>query len=190
MPVRSPDNPGNFQQTLQAIRQNDDAALAALYKAHYAATQQYVLQNRGTAEQAKDIFQEAFIVLWRNIQMQKFVPENEQSIAAYLYRVSKNKWISYLRSAQHKLSATLPQEQAEDSTADEIDAEQQSYINNVVRHLQQLGHQCKELLTAFYYKKQSMRQIGEQFGWTEASAKNNKYRCLEKLRNLMKNQND
>jgi hypothetical protein len=31
-----------------------------------------------------------------------------------------------------------------------------------------------------------MKKIAKHFAWTDASARNNKYRCLQKLREIMK----
>ncbi|HEY0040609.1 MAG TPA: hypothetical protein VGB71_08105, partial [Flavisolibacter sp.] len=50
-----------------------------------------------------------------------------------------------------------------------------------------LGNNCRELLNRFYFQKESLRTIALAFQWTEATAKNNKYRCLQQLRELIKN---
>jgi DNA-directed RNA polymerase specialized sigma24 family protein len=41
------------------------------------------------------------------------------------------------------------------------------------------------VLTLYYFMKQSMSKIAAVFSWTEATAKNNKYRCLQRLRNMV-----
>ena len=47
-----------------------------------------------------------------------------------------------------------------------------------------LGKECKELLEVFYFEKKSLREIAAQFNIGEASARNKKYRCIQKLRSL------
>lgn len=169
-----------------AIKANDDAALKSLYENNYYKTEKYVLKNNGSVEQAKDIYQEAFIAMWRNIRLDKFYPENESALAGYLYQIAKNKWLDHLRSNQHKkrtplsnFSNRLPEE-----TEEEAD---NGYIDDVVKQFEQLGENCREVLTRFYYKKESMKTIAKLFDWTEATARNNKYRCLQRLRELLKN---
>ena len=60
-----------------AIKANDERALHKLYTENFYKTEQYILKNNGTMPQAKDIYQEAFITVWRNIKDGKFIPENE-----------------------------------------------------------------------------------------------------------------
>ncbi len=61
-----------------------------------------------------------------------------------------------------------------------------AYLESIKTNYHKLGEQCKEVLQLFYFKKESMKQIAARFSWTEASAKNNKYRCLQKLREMVK----
>lgn len=66
-----------------AFKANDEVALRIFYKENYCKTKNYVLNNSGTIEHAKDIYQEAFIAVWRNIQLDKFYPENGNSLEGY-----------------------------------------------------------------------------------------------------------
>ncbi len=173
-------------EQLRAIQNNDEKVLEVLYKENYPKTEKYVLQNNGTAEQARDIFQEAFIALWRNIQLKKFVLQEGKSIEAYLFQIAKNKWLDHLRSAGYKRTTEL---KAQHDNAIEMDMAtgiNEKEIQQVKENFAQLGGNCKELLRRFYFQKQSLRTIAESMSWTEATAKNNKYRCIERLRNLMK----
>ena len=48
-----------------------------------------------------------------------------------------------------------------------------------------LGEPCKSLLEAFYMQKRSMSDIALGFGYTNAeNAKNQKYKCLMRLKKL------
>ena len=48
-----------------------------------------------------------------------------------------------------------------------------------------LGEPCKSLLEAFYLKKKSMQEIAGSFGYTNSeNAKNQKYKCLMRLKKL------
>ncbi len=170
-----------------AIKANDEEALKSLYEDNYFKVEMYVLNNNGTAEDAKDIYQEAFITVWRNIQLDKFYPENENGLQGYIYRIAKNKWLDHLRSARYKKTSRLKDSPAAGYTPQEMLPEEDvKYINEVKNKFKHLGENCREVLTRFYYKKESMRTIAEKFEWTEATAKNNKYRCLQRLRELLK----
>jgi len=89
-------------QFIEAIKVNDIVALKHLYKINYPKVEVLVLKNNGTKEHAKDIFQDAFLALWKNVKQDKFVPQNESSINGYLYTIAKHKWMDYLRSKDYK----------------------------------------------------------------------------------------
>jgi len=51
--------------------------------------------------------------------------------------------------------------------------------------MRHLGEPCKSLLEAFYLQKKQMVDIAEEFGYTNAdNAKNQKYKCLMRLKKL------
>jgi DNA-directed RNA polymerase specialized sigma24 family protein len=51
--------------------------------------------------------------------------------------------------------------------------------------MRSLGEPCKSLLEAFYIQKKQMVEIAEEFGYTNAdNAKNQKYKCLMRLKKL------
>lgn len=173
---------------LAAIKQNDDAALKALYLENYSKVEAYVVKNHGTADEAKDIYQEAFIAVWRNIQLNKFTPATDSSLSGYLYRVAKNKWLDHLRSGHYKNKVPLEAADKDMAAGDGLADSQHSYLLAVRQNFFRLGQTCREVLQRFYFKKESMRTIALAFDWTEATAKNNKYRCLQQLRELIKKQ--
>ncbi len=48
-----------------------------------------------------------------------------------------------------------------------------------------LGNPCKQLLTTFYFEKKSLREIADELQIEENTARNKKYRCMEKLREMV-----
>lgn len=146
----------------------------------------YVSNNNGSREQAEDLYHEAFMTVWRNIKLGKFNPESQGAFNAYLIRVAKNKWIDQLRkkgvryAQEWKETDEIIQESMPFNT-DEKD----EYLDRVVSGFGKLGEQCKKLLSLFYFKNASMKRIAEVFGWADATARNNKYRCLQKLRDIV-----
>lgn len=160
----------------------DERALEALYIANFYKTEAFVLANSGTAEEAKDIYQEAFIAAWQNIRAGRFVAQNSSSIEAYLFQIAKFKWYDYLKAAK---KMTVVKEEEELTVEVTYNEEEENYIEKVQHHLKNLGEPCRQVLTLFYFMKQSMTKIAAEFSWTEATAKNNKYRCLQRLRNMV-----
>jgi DNA-directed RNA polymerase specialized sigma24 family protein len=54
---------------LQGLAKNDRKAIESIYKDNYNMVQALVIKNNGTSEDAKDIFQEAMIVLFEKAKL-------------------------------------------------------------------------------------------------------------------------
>lgn len=155
-----------------------------LYIRHFPAVKNFVLANSGNEEDARDIYQDAFVAFWRNVQLGKFESKTQAGTSAYILQVAKHKWIDELR--KRKGNALIIERDWEENMAappDGLSQSDENYVDTVVAHFQKMKKPCRELLYRFYYLKEKFSEIAERYGWTEASAKNNKYRCLQKLRN-------
>lgn len=174
-----------LSEQITALKANDEFFIKSLYDLHFDNIRQFVLKNSGTEEDAKDIYQETFIAIWRNVQLDKFHPKKETSLGGYIYQVAKNKWFDHLRAIKNQ-KKRIDIEKIDDPV------EKQTQIDDTLEHIgiikinyRLLSEKCKEILNLFYFNKESMKQIADRFDWTEASAKNNKYRCLQKLREMI-----
>lgn len=179
-------------QFIEAIKVNDIVALKHLYKINYPKVEVLVLKNNGTKEHAKDIFQDAFLALWKNVKQDKFVPQNESSINGYLYTIAKHKWMDYLRSKDYKKTVVYSALTDTAALDDDLNKTVDDKINderlqNVMHAFKGLGAPCKDLLMKFYFEKKSMKDIAEELQLDAASTRNKKYRCMQKLRELALN---
>lgn len=179
---------GGVWEQFRGIRQNDEPVLRQLYASNYPRVESFVLNNNGTTDQAKDVFQEAFIAVWRNIQMDRFLPHSGAGLEAYLFQIAKNKWMDYLRSGHYNKVIRMDTTNLSAREADEAPSGESEYLAAVKKHFSGMGDNCKKILTLYYYDNQSMKEIADQMGWTEATAKNNKYRCIQKLKDLINKQ--
>lgn len=178
-------------QLIKAIKANDEDVLKQLYKANFYKTEQYILTNSGSTADAKDIFQEAFVTVWEHVLDDKFTPKNESALNGYLYSIAKNKWLNHLNSARYRKTNSFENytQTLNNKNIIETDVfdenEVNNKINNITNAFDSLGSPCKKLLSFFYYDNKSLRDISKLMNITEASARNKKYRCLEKLRTLV-----
>jgi len=180
--------PQESGQFVQQILQQNQELLQTLYDGHFPAVEMYVMRNSGQEEDARDLYQEAFLAVWRNIQLKKFLPADEAEFAAYLFQVAKFKWIDQLRARKIRPITGI---EPPDNTAAEWeppDPGDTRRIREVREKFAMLGSNCRELLQRFYFLKHRMQEIARHFGWTEPTAKNNKYRCLQQLRTLLRDQ--
>lgn len=172
---------------LKGLGNNDRRSIELLYEANYPAVQSFILNNNGTVDDARDIFQESIIVLYEKVVSGNF--ELQSKIKTYLYAVSRRLWLKRLQQMQ-RFGNVL--EGAEDLIPIDEDMEDQQRRNEAFaqmdKALSKLGEPCKSLLEAFYIQKKPMMEIADSFGYTNAdNAKNQKYKCLIRLKKLFFN---
>ena len=146
--------------------------------------QALVLKNNGTIDDAKDIFQEAMVVLYERTQSEAF--ELNCQIKTFIYSVSKRLW---LKKLMHQNRFLITEEAEHEVIAVDEDVEEHEKQNveflMMDRAMNNLGEPCKSLLEAFYLQKRSMQEIASNFGYTNSeNAKNQKYKCLMRLKKL------
>lgn len=147
--------------------------------------QALVVNNNGTYDDARDIFQEAMITLYEKAKSDSFVLTCQ--IKTYIYSVCRRLWLKRLQQAGRYI---LQSETAvEDIVTVEDDLEMHEKRNAefaiMERALGSLGEPCKSILESYYLKKQDMHEIAAAFGYTNAdNAKNQKYKCLMRLKKL------
>lgn len=175
------------EDLLQAIKANDIVVLQKLYTDNFPKVASYIQKNNGDKEQAKDIFQEAMVVLWKAVKTEKFKATNATAIQGYLYTIAKNKWTDHLRSASYKkeVSSDIVMTFAEAQETQETDEDlYDQKLEKAKLAFAQLGTECKELLSNFYFNKNSFEELAQDLGINIASVKNKKYRCMQRLRLL------
>lgn len=177
-------NINNQLQLIDAIKSNDNKILKQLYVNNFRKTEHYILKNSGSQNEAKDIYQEAFISMWNNVKNDSFIPKNDSALQGYLYQIAKNKWLDVLKSKRFKSTQSLTEERIlflkQDETKENDDFDKK--INTTMSAFKVLGQPCKDLLKTFYFEKKSLRDIASALNIEESSVRNKKYRCMEKLR--------
>jgi RNA polymerase sigma factor (sigma-70 family) len=177
-------NENNEQVLLEGLAQNKREAVETIYNQHYKMVQTLVLNNSGTIEDAKDIFQEAIVVLYEKTRSGNFVLNC--LIKTYVYSVSRRLWLKRLQQ-QQKFSPEM--NGAEEAIAVDEDLELHEQRNSdfmlMEKAMSGLGEPCKSLLESYYLQKKSMVEIAADFGYTNAdNAKNQKYKCLMRLKKI------
>lgn len=174
----------NEQRLLQGLASNDRQSIETLYSQHYKMVQALIINNQGTADDARDIFQEAMIVLYEKARSDNF--ELNCQIKTYLYSVARRLWLKKLQQ-QQKFSPDIAAVEETVPVEDEVEAQEQRNAEYVMmeKAMHSLGEPCRSILEAFYLQKRSMTAIAGDFGYTNAdNAKNQKYKCLMRLKKL------
>jgi RNA polymerase sigma factor (sigma-70 family) len=174
----------NEQLLLRGLANNDSKAIDTIYKDNFSMVQAFILNNNGTYDDARDIFQEAMITLYERAKSDSFVLTSQ--IKTYIYSVCKRLWLKRLQQMGRYVATG---EGLEETIPVEMDMEFHEKRNVeftiMERALNSLGEPCKSLIEAYYIHKKGMADIASEFGYTNAdNAKNQKYKCLMRLKKL------
>jgi RNA polymerase sigma factor (sigma-70 family) len=169
---------------LQGLAKNDKKAVETIYRENYSTVQALIINNNGSADDAKDIFQEAMIVLYEKARSGNF--ELTSLIKTYLYSVARRLWLKRLQQANRfggDLANADTLAQVEDDVTEH--ARRDAEFQMMEKAISGLGEPCKSLLEAFYLQKKNMQDIAVAFGYTNAeNAKTQKYKCLMRLKKI------
>ncbi|PIQ21659.1 MAG: RNA polymerase subunit sigma-70 [Cytophagales bacterium CG18_big_fil_WC_8_21_14_2_50_42_9] len=169
---------------LAGIRNEEESALAYLYKHHYPMILHFVQNNNGTEDEAKDIYQEAVIVFYEKIRDQSL--ELNCQIKTYLYSICRRLWLKRL-ALKNRFAGMVTDSDSFIPVEEELAEieEKEAKFKKMGEALVLLGEPCKTLIEDFYIQDLSMQSITEKFGYTNAdNTKNQKYKCLMRLKKL------
>lgn len=175
----------NDQKLLEGLAQNDRKAVETIYRQHYNMVQSLILGNSGYPDDARDIFQEAMIVLYEKVTAGSF--ELNSQLKTYLYSVCRRLWLKRLSQMQRKASPEVENLEETVPVEEELEGHERRSKDFLLmeRSMNSLGEPCKSLLEAYYLEKRSMVEIAGDFGYTNAdNAKNQKYKCLMRLKKI------
>ena len=174
---------------IAAIRGGDERALAHLYRLHWPMVSHFVLQNSGSEDDAQDVYQEGVMVFYEKVRDGSL--ELSCQIKTYLYAVCRRLWLKRLTSKSRFGVRLLDDEEhgayLNTGAQDDVLAaeEQDRRFATMSEALASLGEPCRSLLEGFYLLDKSMQDLTAEFGYTNAdNAKNQKYKCLVRLKKL------
>jgi len=172
------------EAVMKGIRNDEDEALAQLYKLHFPMISHFILNNSGTDDEAKDIYQEAVIVFYEKIKENQL--ELTCQIKTYLYSVCRRLWLKRLAEKGRFASRLDDSENFVNVEADiPYHEEQERQFGIMTEALEHVGEPCRSLLEDFYIRMQNMQYIRDKFGYINAdTAKTQKYKCLQRLKKL------
>jgi len=152
-----------------------------LYETAFPVVAAFVSQMNGSFQDAKDIFQDALVIYFEKSGDSQFMitalPER------YILGIAKHLWIRKFKEDRKKISLNS----LESTISIPSDFFPSVHSKRILQFLEKTGKKCLDLLRGFYYEKLTMRDIAQTLGYSnEHSASVQKYKCLEKARETIK----
>ena len=195
--VRSGPGPGIHERALVVEAQaGNRAAFEELVHRYDRDVLRLALNLMKRTEDARDVYQEAFLKVYRNLHRFRF----ECSFYTWLYRIVTNVCLDHLRRRQARPEDQAPElhaAQQEDASTDIFERQrEQRPTLDPERHL--LGQEIRKRLASAmerlsprerivfemkHYQGLKLRAIGDALGTSEETVKNSLFRATRKLRN-------
>lgn len=178
-------------EILEGVAKGDSVAINIIYKQFFPSISHMIISNNGSSDEAKDIFQEAVMVLYNRVTRQDF--ELNSKLKTFIYAVCRRLWLKQLnKRGVATNSSDISDFEDILQVEDDIDkhSEMERNFAQMESSLNQMGEPCKTILNDFYIANLSMQEICEKFGYTNAdNVKTQKYKCLQRLKKIFFNTN-
>jgi RNA polymerase sigma factor (sigma-70 family) len=171
-------------EVILGILNNSESVLKRLYHAYFPMVLQLIINNNGNTDDAKDIYQEAIIILYNKVKGGNF--ELSSKLKTYIYSICRRLWLKRLNQ-MNRYGGNIKdfEEYLTVDDENEKNTERDVQFSKMGNALQLLGEPCKTIIEDFYINNRSMQEICENFGYTNAdNAKTQKYKCLQRLKKL------
>lgn len=172
-------------QIIDGIKNRDNQVLTSIYRELFPVVRYYVINNGGSHDDAKDVFQESIIIAYKQVNQNNF--ELKSGFDSYLYGISRLVWLKILRNRSiHKRNIDkLEEPELNYSLPDHI-VEEELELRLFRKYFQKLGKECQKVLKLIA-DGISYDQIAKEMEYkSEKIVRNKKYKCKETLIKMIK----
>lgn len=179
-------------ELVRAARSGDQSAFEALVKANQAMAYQLAYRMTGNPEDAADLTQEAFLNAWRGLS----AFDGRASFSTWLYRLTSNACIDFLRREKRRVSLSMTLEDEEDEEgrqaqlpdsrySPERELEKKEAAEAVRRGLAALSDEHREVLVLRELEGLSYTEIAQTLSLEEGTVKSRIARARLALREFL-----
>ena len=179
---------------IRAVQRGDQDAFEQLVRAYDQSVLRLAMNLMRSPEDARDVYQEAFLRVYRNIQTFRF----DCSFHTWLYRIVTNICLDHLRKRKVRREdpSTLETPDGPVSRIDNVheegvhaDPERTLWNHQVSQRIEvalsDLTPRERMVFELRHYQGLRLRNIGEMLGTSEEAAKNCLFRATQKMRAVL-----
>jgi len=176
-----------IKRLIKLFYEDENEAFEYLYNAY---KDEFVIhfnkENKGlNKEDIIDLFQDTIVILYRNVLEKEII--EIQNPKAYIFKIGQNLIFQKLREKKKQKnlkqnsdflkSLVLP-------SFGDIDAHNAD-STKLHKQIDKLGHRCKNIILAYYYKNLDFNEIAELYEYSSGNTvKSQKHKCIKQLRKL------
>ena len=179
---------GSYSESnlLSGIRNHDSAVLEYVYQAYFPMIEGFVMHNSGSRDEAKDVFQEAMIIVYKKIR--KGDLELTCKFGTYLYGICKKIWIQERKKYLLHAEKLKQQPLLVNDPGSKEDPLLEKHLKELFeKHFGELSQDCQKILSMFF-NYHSVEEIRKEMNYKDLHhAADRKYRCKKSLIKRMMN---
>lgn len=173
-----------YEALISPHPETQNKAFDYLYQELYGSFLFWVKSNSGTDSDAEDAFQKGILNFFLNVKSGKYTYQGNAKVTTVVFDYCKKVWLNVLSSKGFKSKVEMPSDYAPAETSDS-GTEQEEKISAVEWALKKLGESCQTIITWYYIDGLSLKEIAELLKITIPSAKDKKYKCMQKLKEII-----
>ncbi|MCG1037312.1 RNA polymerase sigma-70 factor [Polaribacter sp. DS7-9] len=165
------------------IKKGDRRSFRLLFDRYYKKLLDYATTYTNDTQEAEDIVQQTFIILWTN----RLKINTEKSIKSYLYRITHNTYIDTYRKQKNRdaFFDEFKEKALRDRIATDPDALEQR-TKKLKKVIETLPEKCKEILYMNKFEGLKYKEISEKLGISIKTVESHIYTAYKKIREAFK----
>ncbi len=171
---------------IKALIQGDNVIISEIYDRFFPKALVFILQNKGTQTEARDIFQEALLYIIIGVQERKLKID---CFEAYLFTICKNMWKRELEKQKKRVIKEEVITLVDRETDFALFMVEQEHLELYREKFNTLSDNCKEILSLFFNDVSYEEIIKELSYATINTARQRIFKCKRKLINMIKSDN-
>ena len=171
----------SVDEIIAGIRSQNNCVLQYIYKEYYPTVYHFIISNSGTPEDAKDIFQESIIVIYRKLKDEEHFLLSS-SFKTFIYSIARHLWLKHLRDAKYEDKKISDQSRYIEFREEPFKIENKDIRMALYqRYFRELPEDCQEILK-LTVKDIPQKEIARILGFrSENYVKKRKHFCKEFL---------
>ena len=175
-----PERQYSDQELIEGIINNDSLVIEFIYAENFHSIRHYVLLNNGSEDDAKDVFQESLILLYKKAKSSDLVLSS--SLGTFLYSICRFLWLKELSNKKKK---SIVENVEPDIISDEKGIieilERNERLSLYREKYEELSDDCKRILKMFL-NNIPIKEITQAMGYhSDQHTKNRRFRCKKSL---------
>ena len=166
------------KELLAAFLNADDKSVLFIYKTCLPSVSKYICRNGGSQDDARDVFQEALMALYKQAKESEFVLT--ASIKTYIFSICRYQWLKTLRKNDRleSLGEGFDLPDINNNIINHLEKAERFVI--LQDHISKFNNNNRKILE-LYFQKYSTAEIAEKLGLSKLYVKKKKFECKKQL---------